>query len=396
MPGARRKLLTVTLPTTIVVGLLCVGAVEAWVRANWDATRGMPGFFVADAQLGQRLAPGYDGWFAGVPVRINALGFRDAREYVLDKPPGTFRILVLGDSVTFGHGAVYEATYPYLLEQRLRAWRPDVAWQVWNLAVPGYNTSQELAYLERVGPRFRPDLVIVGFFENDLQDQGPLGPPSAAARARASLQQSMQRSLYSYEFYKRLYLTARTKLAAADTDRQRLAHLGTEEQLLAAGRDVAALPEQRLTRVDRFDDEAVREFQCVGLPGANPQDVARFRQAAADPDSDIGRWLASVRRLQALNVEGRYRVMFFVNGAPDVCEGADRFFDAGSIAWHDAIEDELGRGTPVVSSVRAFLHYRPSQMPLADGHSIGNANRVKAEVLFDFLTVQFSHVWHLR
>ena len=61
---------------------------------------------------GQRLAPNYDGWFAGVPVHINGLGFRDARDYALEKGPNTFRILVLGDSVTFGHGSVDEHTYP--------------------------------------------------------------------------------------------------------------------------------------------------------------------------------------------------------------------------------------------------------------------------------------------
>ena len=32
----------------------------------------------------------------------------------------------------------------HIVEQKLKAWRPDVDWQVWNLAVPGYNTSQEL------------------------------------------------------------------------------------------------------------------------------------------------------------------------------------------------------------------------------------------------------------
>ena len=31
--------------------------------------------------------------------------------------------------------------------------------------MPGYNTSQELAHLLEVGPRFQPDLVVVGFFE---------------------------------------------------------------------------------------------------------------------------------------------------------------------------------------------------------------------------------------
>ena len=42
----------------------------------------------------ERLAPGYHGWFAGVPVQINSLGFRDTREYTLEKSHGAFRIVV--------------------------------------------------------------------------------------------------------------------------------------------------------------------------------------------------------------------------------------------------------------------------------------------------------------
>lgn len=398
MRAVTRKLLTVALPAAALSLAAALVLVELWVRWQWDPTRGTPGFFVADAQLGQRLLPGYDGWFAGVPVHINALGFRDPREYELRKRPGTFRILVLGDSVTFGHGAVYEATYPFLLEQRLRAWRPEVDWQVWNLGVPGYNTSQELAYLERVGPEYQPDLVIVGVFENDLQDHGRLGQPGPLARARAAVQRSMQSSLYSFELYKRVYLTARLTLLADDAFRQRLEHLGTEEQLLAAGRDVATLPEQQITEVDRFDAAEVRRFECIGLPAANPQDLASFRQAATDPSSAVGRWLESVRGFQALHAAGTYRIGFFLNTAPDVCEGADRFYDAGAVAWSDAIEEQLGRGTPVVSSAREFLHYRPSQMPNADGHSLGNSNRVKADVLFRFVQRQVEQldVRHLR
>jgi hypothetical protein len=383
-----RKLVTIALPVTAITVLFSMTLVEAWVRWQWDEKRGVPGFFVADAQLGQRLAPGYDGWFAGVPVRINQHGFRDPRDYDLRKGTNTFRILVLGDSVTFGHGAVYEATYPYLLEQQLRDWRREIDWQVWNLGVPGYNTSQELAYLERVGAEFAPDFVVVGFFENDLQDHGRIGPPRVIDRTRAALQGAMQRSLYSYELYKRVYLTAHLALAADDEFRKRLEHLGTEEQLLAAGKDVDALPEQRLTEVQRFSDPEVQTFECIGLPNANPLDVSRFREAARDPASDVGRWLESVRAFQDLHTRGVYRIGFFLNMAPDVCEGADRFYDAGSLAWSDAIEQELAQGTPAISTVREFLHYRPSQMPLADAHSIGNSNRVKADVLFRFIKQQ--------
>ena len=111
-------------------------------HAHGTSRRGQPGFFLTDPVRGQRLAAG-----------LRRLVRRRARSHQLarlsrshvntrsTKPPGTFRILVLGDSVTFGHGTLYDTSYPYLLEQQLREWRPDVNWEVWNLGVPGYNTG---------------------------------------------------------------------------------------------------------------------------------------------------------------------------------------------------------------------------------------------------------------
>ena len=198
----------VTLPALVVSTALALAAIEVWVRVSWDARRGKPGFYLLDPVRGLRLGENYDGWFAGVPVHINSLGLRDPREYDLAKKPNTFRILVLGDSVTFGHGSLYDTTYPRLLEDRLKAWRRDVDWQVWNAAVPGYNTSQELAHLLQVGPVFQPDLVIVGFYENDLIDNKPIVAPTVARRALSAVASLAQRHLYSLELYKRIYYEA--------------------------------------------------------------------------------------------------------------------------------------------------------------------------------------------
>ena len=239
-PVGRRplfKFLALTLPALLLCGLFLAAAIEIWVRATWDARRGSPGLFVSDPVRGQRLAANYDGWFAGVPVRINNLGFRDDRDYELTRRPNTFRVLVLGDSVTFGHGSVH--TYPRLLEDRLRAWRPDVDWQVWNAAVPGYNTSQELAHLLDVGPRFKPDLVIVGFYDNDLADNVEIGSPTAAAEATSRVLSWVQRHVYSFEFYKRLGLQLAWRLSGQDAFRRRLEHLGTES---AIAREPGARP----------------------------------------------------------------------------------------------------------------------------------------------------------
>lgn len=378
--GRFKKFFAIILATAVAVVISMI-AIEIWVRAAWDETRGEPGFFVSDAVLGQRLSPNYDGWFAGVPAHTNSLGFRDTREYSVVKPPGTFRILVLGDSVTFGHGALYETSYPYLLEQRLREWRPEVKWEVWNLGVPGYNTLQELAYLEQVGERYAPDLVVVGFFLNDFTGLEPNLHPGVFSRAGHAILRTLQRHVYSTELYKRILLTLRFQLTESKENQQRLAHLEDEDALLARPKaDVER--DRQITPFERLSDDDVRTFECLGMgqPG-KPELAADLRNRARALQS----WFAAVDGFQSLHRSGKYRVMFFINMAPNECTGADRFVDWGSGADNLALLEVLGHDTPVVSSWQEFLYYRPSQMPLAAGHSLGNSNVVKAQTLFTFM-----------
>ena len=374
------KVLTIVFAAGMA-GALSLIAIEIWVRSAWDDSRGRPGFFLSDPVRGQRLAANYDGWFAGVPAHTNSLGFRDVREYSLAKTPGTFRILVLGDSVTFGHGALYETSSPYLLEQRLREWRPDVKWEVWNLGIPGYNTAQELAYLKEVGQRYAPDLVVVGLFPNDFTGFDPQVNPGLADRATSAVMRTMQRSVYSTEWYKKIYLTLRFKLTESKENQQRLEHLETEDALL--GRPNAdRATEQQLGGFERLSDEAVRTFECLNTGPAGPPALANDLRAGAP---HLRRWFDAVSALQALHRAGTYRITFFINMAPEECIEPDRYYDHGSRADSEALLEVLGRDTPAVSSWPEFLYYRPSQMPAASGHSLGNANLVKAQALFDFL-----------
>lgn len=381
-----RKLLFVGVPAFLLAVAVALVLIELWVRVSWDHQRGSPGLFISDARRGQRLAAGYDGWFAGVPVRINSLGFRDPREYSLQKPPGTFRIVVIGDSVTFGHGALFETTYPYLLEQRLRQWRPDVRWEVWNLGVPGYNTRQELIYLKEIGRQFAPDLVVVGFYPNDYTaNEASAEDPGVVRIAASAVIRLLQRHWYSFEFYKRAYLTARWALSRDDAMRRQIEHLQTESDLLRPGEDLASAPEQRLTPVDYVDEEDVRTFVCIGAPPVDESQPGELAERIRARAPALTAWLDAVRGFQDLAAKGEQRVVFFINMAPEPCGGQDRFYNGGSLADDRALLELLGTGTPAVSSARAFLHYRPSQMPLAAGHALGNSNQVKADVLFDFL-----------
>jgi len=98
----------------------------------------------------------------------NSRGLRDARDFPYDKPAGTLRVLALGDSHTQGYEVRQEATYAAVLERYLNAKGKKA--EVLNAGVSGFSTAEAAAYLENEGHRYRPDVVVLGFYANDFED----------------------------------------------------------------------------------------------------------------------------------------------------------------------------------------------------------------------------------
>jgi lysophospholipase L1-like esterase len=96
---------------------------------------------------------------------ISSQGLRDD-EVAIPKPDGTLRILVLGDSVTFGPNVPKQGTYPNRLERLLQNQYGSV--EVLNAGVTGYTAYNELQYYLSKGRAFEPDIVIVAFCMNDI------------------------------------------------------------------------------------------------------------------------------------------------------------------------------------------------------------------------------------
>ncbi|MHC4512700.1 MAG: SGNH/GDSL hydrolase family protein [Planctomycetota bacterium] len=117
-----------------------------------------------DPRIRFTLSPGFETRIGDDLYRVNDLGLRGG-PVPLRKPAGTRRILVLGDSYAFGFGVDEREAVGAQLQEELREDFPDVA--VLNMAVPGYQTGQELARLERDGLRLQPDLVILVYYAND-------------------------------------------------------------------------------------------------------------------------------------------------------------------------------------------------------------------------------------
>jgi hypothetical protein len=110
--------------------------------------------------------PGVEGTLKGVPVRINSRGWRE-QEIPYEKPPGTFRIVGIGDSVQFGWRVAEDERYLDRLEARLQREFPERRWETVVLALSGYNLMNELHVLRRAGLRYEPDLILYGYIQND-------------------------------------------------------------------------------------------------------------------------------------------------------------------------------------------------------------------------------------
>lgn len=119
--------------------------------------------------------------FAGKPggtteQPLDRWGLRDPAE----GPEAPCRMILLGDSVAWGHGLQDGQTLGRRLEERLGL-------RVHTLAFPGWNTAQEAAALEVLGPALRPDLVLVLWVPNDAASVEVEGGDLMYVQRRVSL-----------------------------------------------------------------------------------------------------------------------------------------------------------------------------------------------------------------
>jgi hypothetical protein len=119
------------------------------------------GCMVYSQLYGWDLRPGFEGLLNDVWVTVDERGHRrDAS--ALPPRPGRARVLLLGDSVTFGSWVRDGETFAALLDGR---------YEVINLGVAGYGTAQELLKFEHDGIGYRPDVVVLNFtVANDVSD----------------------------------------------------------------------------------------------------------------------------------------------------------------------------------------------------------------------------------
>ncbi len=109
----------------------------------------------------------FDSGTYSLTYRVNNYGFRSA-EFTIARNDNV-RVAFLGDSFCWGLGVRQADLFATLIERQLNQRRPlGVGYEVYNFCLPGYSTVEEAALYDHVVRYFRPDVLVVWYFLNDV------------------------------------------------------------------------------------------------------------------------------------------------------------------------------------------------------------------------------------
>ena len=96
---------------------------------------------------------------------VNRQGFHDRQDFAADADfDGRARILMLGDSFTFGESADIGKSYVETIESNF----PEAI--VWNAGIPVSGTQQALPAFQAYAPLLQPQITMLGFYMNDFEE----------------------------------------------------------------------------------------------------------------------------------------------------------------------------------------------------------------------------------
>ena len=178
--GAGRRngrLVLARLLLVLAAGLLPLVVLEAAFRV---AGPFIPGNYDTGAYLtrhpryGHYHPANYSGWIKRdeyvVHIQTNAERQRGPA-VPFGRTPGTFRILVLGDSFVEAVQVAEHERFLARLQEQLNANGGPIRYELIDGGCGGWGAVQELLYLQEEGSRYQPDLVLLAFFVgNDVHN----------------------------------------------------------------------------------------------------------------------------------------------------------------------------------------------------------------------------------
>jgi lysophospholipase L1-like esterase len=131
---------------------------------------------VYELKPGRYLANGVLFRIPAYTININQQGCRDRPLGADDFQQQVTRVLFVGDSFSFGEGVNDEQVFSRLLEENYNAGHGPARFRVINCGVEGYNLVQTIRSLERGISQFKPQLVMVMLYRNDLKAALQIAP----------------------------------------------------------------------------------------------------------------------------------------------------------------------------------------------------------------------------
>jgi lysophospholipase L1-like esterase len=260
---------------------------------------------VADPELLWRNRPGSKktqpinpeayGRPASWSLSIDARGYRSGRSELAADHPGVYRVLCVGDSITYGFNVDANQTYPEQLEALLAKRYPGRRFEVINAGVPGWSWLQGRRYLELEGLALRPDVVVIGHGTNDQFFPTTVTDSERIGHATSWISRAYRRLAI------RLANTNLYRLAGSFSPRRTEPGPGCAAQPPGACRRVA-IPEiaAAVREVDAMTRAAGADLVVLNTDFMETPAVEGLRRAAADVPL---RSLDLVARFRALRTE---------------------------------------------------------------------------------------------
>ena len=130
--------------------------------ADWKEITDSEAVSFNDDFLHIDLIPNKTTMFKGAPLETNRWGMRD-RDYEKTKPPGVYRIVLVGASRSMGSGVDNHETFEAVLEDRLNAElspKTGMRYEILNFAVGSFGPLRKMRLLEQKAFAFNPDALL--------------------------------------------------------------------------------------------------------------------------------------------------------------------------------------------------------------------------------------------
>lgn len=312
-------------------------------------------------------------------VTINSLGLRDP-ERTIQKPAGTYRIAVFGDSMTEAVQVNQDETFTQLLERRLRARGLNV--EVLNFGVNGYSPLQGYLTFDLVGKAFAPDLVLHAVFtDNDIADcdpalaAGQVGAPFVQKEATSRIDIDYSQSEASTRDYEREPLFTLRRLSATyrmlSSIRRTYAAKGAFRAALSAS---SGIPRRYLIYADPLEPQweaawdlyekvmiafsrdaaAVNaKFAIISVPAGQVVDPTVWNRAIKEfPTMAPKRWklLGPEERLRGLAIKHNLKIIQPINEFQRNVDGAPLFLNATGSRSMNGMGHMTARGHEVMAT----------------------------------------------